>query len=120
MVEKINYFELKYLTLESYFQCVIDEKYTHGQSTGRTLYEHKSQITNSLIELIVIYSSTFSILSQYDFNSLINYQKEIEEMNRSLKDINVLDYITEEEYEYLEEDVYNINSRLSDILNKAQ
>ncbi|MFV0395297.1 MAG: hypothetical protein ACK5LC_13030 [Coprobacillaceae bacterium] len=115
-MKNINYFKLKYSTFDSYFQCMISENYTHGQSTGRTLYEHTFDIDESDIGLLIVYSATFAILASYESKTLLNYQKDIKSMNKVMEKINVLDYVTAEEYEYLKEDVDEINFNLKEAI----
>lgn len=46
----INYYELKYLVTETFYENILQEKYTIGQSAGRCFVEFYNEITLNNID----------------------------------------------------------------------
>lgn len=106
-----NYYELKYLVTETFYENIIDEGYTIGQSVGRCCVEFYDDISSKEVEALIVYSTIFSRVAKYEKNRLKDFKGEIDEMNNMIKGGNFTKKLKQEEVDALKEDINFINSK---------
>ena len=62
----INYYELKYLVTETFYENILQEKYTIGQSAGRCFVEFYNEITLNNIEALIVYSTVLARIAKHE------------------------------------------------------
>lgn len=65
----INYYELKYLVTETFYENILQEKYTIGQSAGRCFVEFYNEEVESMNDLVND-EDIFNILKTDEVESL--------------------------------------------------
>ena len=107
----INYYELKYLVTETFYENILQEKYTIGQSAGRCFVEFYNEITLNNIESLIVYSTVLARVAKHEKNVLDLFKKEVKSMNDLANDI--FNVVKTDEVEALKEDVDYINSKIN-------
>ena len=104
----INFFELKYLIMDSFYSEILKNKYSFEQSAGICYESFAEYINSNAIESIISISEIIRLkirhqveLTQYDID---NMKKVI----TLFKAMNVEKILNTSEYEYLEEDIQTI------------
>lgn len=109
--DKMTYYNLKYIVTKTFYENILDEKYTIAQSCDRCLAEFNKQILQNNIQSLIVYSTVLSISAHHDSAVLTNFSKEISDMNNLILNVQILTELTNEEKEELQEDVDYINDR---------
>lgn len=109
----MNYYELKYLVTETFYENILEEKYTAGQSAGRCFIEFYSELKLNNIESLIVYSTVLARVAKHEKSVLNSLEKEIQQMNNLFIQNDILHNINEDEVEALKEDVDYVNSKLN-------
>lgn len=108
-----NYYELKYLVTETFYENILQEKYTIGQSAGRCFVEFYNEITLNNIESLIVYSTVLARVTKHEKNVLDLFKKEVKSMNDLANKKDIFNVMKTEEVEVLKEDVEYINSKMN-------
>lgn len=108
----INYYELKYLVTETFYENILQEKYTIGQSAGRCFVEFYNEITLNNIESLIVYSTVLARIAKHE-NVLDSFKKEVKSMNDLANEKDIFNVVKTDEVEALKEDVDYINSKIN-------
>ena len=109
----INYYELKYLVTETFYENILQEKYTIGQSAGRCFVEFYNEITLNNIESLIVYSTVIARVAKHEKNVLDLFKKEVKSMNDLANEKDIFNVVKTDEVETLKEDVDYINSKIN-------
>ena len=109
----INYYELKYLVTETFYENILQEKYTIEQSAGRCFVEFYNEITLNNIESLIVYSTVLARIAKHEKNVLDSFRKEVKRMNDLANEKDIFNVVKTDEVEALKEDVDYINSKIN-------
>ena len=105
----INYYELKYLVTETFYENILQEQYTIGQSVGRCFVEFYNEISLNNIEALVVYSTILTRIAKHEKKELCSYEKEVRCMNDLVIQQDILNGMSEDEVEAIKEDIEYVN-----------
>lgn len=104
----INFFELKYLITDSFYNEILKNKYSYEQAAGICYESFAEYINSNTIESIISISEIIRLkirhqvkFTQYDIDNMKN-------VLTLFKEIDVEKILNTSEYEYLEEDIETI------------
>lgn len=106
----VNYYNLKYLITEEFYENILTENYTIVKSGDRCLTDFYSRIEENKLEALIVYATVLSRVAKHDRNVLSNFDKEIKEMSSLISNEKILSDLNEEEKAELKEDIDYINS----------
>ncbi|MBD7912479.1 MULTISPECIES: hypothetical protein [Clostridium] len=109
----INYYKLKYLITETFYENILEEKYTIGQSAGRCFVEFYNELNLNNIESLIVYSTVLARVARHEKSVLNSLGKELEEMNKLLVQNDIFNNISDDEVEALKEDIDYVNSKVN-------
>ena len=109
----INYYELKYLVTETFYENILQEKYTIGQSAGWCFVEFYNEITLNNIEALIVYSTVLARIAKHEKNVLDSFKKEVKSMNDLANEKDIFNGVQTDEVEALKEDVDYVNSKIN-------
>lgn len=107
----MNYYELKYLVTETFYENILEENYTIGQTAGRCFAEFYSQLKKNDLEALIVMSTILSRVAKHDNTALKLFEKDIKRMNLLFEKKDVLMNIENDTFVMLKDDIDYINSR---------
>ena len=109
----ISYYELKYLIIETFYENILEEKYTIGQSAGRCFIEFYNEVNLINIESLIVYSTVLARVAKHEKSVLNSLEKEVQQMNSLFIQKDILNNINDDEVKALKEDIDYINSKIN-------
>ena len=100
----VNYYELKYFVTETFYENMLDENYTIGQTAGRCF--------------VIVTSTILARVAIHQKETLKLYIEDYDKMMKILEGINLDDYLNEEEKEYLLDDIGYVKQCIENITKK--
>lgn len=107
----ISFYELKCLILETFYENILEEKYTIKQSVQKCLIEFYDEINLKNKDSLIIYSSVFEKLAKYEPHSLLLFKKHLNIMNDLFNDKEILKNIKNEEFKIIKSDIEYVKSK---------
>ncbi len=101
----MDYYQLKYLVTESFYDFILSEQYTINQAAGRCKVDFTDKLLKKDIDTVTVYATLLERVAKYDSESLKNYLNYDKDMKETMKNLNLDDYFNEEEKEALLEDI---------------
>ncbi len=92
-----EYYKLKYIITETFYENMLDENDTIGQASGRCLVEFFSELDENNIESIIVTSTILARIVRHEAKKLKDFLKEYDRILELLKKINLDEYLTEDE-----------------------
>ncbi len=93
----MDYYQLKYLVTETFYENMLDENYTIGQTAGRCFVEFYEELHENNIESIIVISTILARIARHEPTKLKDFLKEYKEMLELLQRINLDESLKEEE-----------------------
>lgn len=109
-----TFYQLKYYVTEAFYEYIVEEGYTVGQSVDRCFVEFGKQLSGGGLDALTVYSTLFSKAALHSAESLRGFRRELQEMNR-LFDMGTGSELPAEAREELADDIAEINHRLSQL-----
>ncbi len=105
-----NYYKIKYLVTESFYEFIVCEKYDIDQAVGRCKVDFMDKILGKKMDSLIIYSTLLERIAKHDNSKLKSYLGYYNEMMSILEVINLDDYLNEDEKEAFTDDIDYIKS----------
>jgi hypothetical protein len=99
------YFELRCAVVEMFYGNLLDEKYTLGQTTARTLSEFQQEIGEGGRNALVILSVVLALLARHEADALSGFASEIESLRTISANAALQEGLSDDEKERLQEDI---------------
>ena len=114
----VNYYELKYFVTETFYENMLKENYTIGQTSDRCFVEFYRRIKANNIESVIVTSTILARVAIHEKEELKGYIEDYDKMMKILEGINLDDYLNEEENEYLLDDIGYVKQCIENITKK--
>ncbi len=92
-----DYYKLKYLVTETFYENMLDENYTIGQTSGRCFVEFYAELNENNIESIIVISTILARIARHEVKKLKDFLGKYNKMLELLKKVNLDDYLNEDE-----------------------
>lgn len=109
---EINFFELKYLIVDSFYCDVLKNGYSYEQAAGICYESFYGYISGSSIECIVALCSILRLKLRHGVKLNEHDITDMEKVMSLFETLDVKSSLNEVEYEYLEEDVFFIKEKI--------
>ncbi len=107
----MNFYELKYRVLETFYNVLYEENYTYTQAADRTYYEFHQEVNSKGIETVIIFTTIGKRLLKH--NSISEYHKKLIKEAISLYETTDIKLaVSEEENEVLCEEITDLKIEL--------
>jgi len=106
-----KFYKLKYYVIESFYEHIIEEKYTIRQSVDRCFYEFGKQLSEGGLSALAVYSTLFYRVACDSAGELEFFRAKINEMNELLT-TELRHVFSEDELEDLTDEIDTINQKL--------
>lgn len=108
----MEFYELKYRVLQTFYNVLYEESYEYEQAAGRTYYEFHQEMNDKEIEHVIIVITVGARLLKHKAVSEyhLNYIKEAISI---FNNIDVKSKLTEDEYEVLCEEITGLKIDLN-------
>ena len=113
-----DYYKLKYLVTETFYENMLDENYTSGQTAVRCFVEFYTRLSKNNIESVIVASTILARVAAHEPEKLESFLKKYDEILKILEKINLDDYLNEEEKEYLLDDIGYVKQCIENITKK--
>ena len=90
-----DYYKLKYLVTETFYENMLDENYTIGQTAGRCFVEFYTRLSKNNIESVIVASTILARVAAHEPEKLESFLKKYDEILKILEKINLDDYLNE-------------------------
>ncbi len=101
----MDYYQLKYLVTESFYDFILSEHYTIDQAVGRCKVDFTDKLLKKDIDTVTVYATLLERVAKYDNEKLKNYLNYYKDLKDTMKNLNLDDYLNEDEKEALLDDI---------------
>ncbi len=108
-MEHINYYQLKYFLIDLFYENIIKEQYTVGQSADRCIVEFQDYIQKNDLNQLIVYASILAKAADCEKDSLKYFHNEIDIISQLSKTIDLSQALDEDE-----QDITLIKNNLSE------
>ncbi len=95
----MRYYELKYLVTEAFYEDILIENYTIGQTANRSFVEFARPSNESDINFVIVTSTILTRVATHEPAKLKSFLEKYDKMLEILKKIDLDDYLNEDEKE---------------------
>ncbi len=104
-MSNLNYYQLKCVLINVFYQNILKEKYTAHQSANKCLKEFQDDIQKDNLHQLIIYATILAKVADYNEDSLKQFNNEIILINQLSKTIDFSQVLNEDEKISLEQDI---------------
>ena len=113
-----EYYKLKYIITETFYETMLDENYTLGQASGRCFVEFFAELSENNIESFIVISTVLARIARHEPQKLKDFLKEYNKILELLKKFNLDDYLTKDEKEDILFDIGCIRTCIKKFVEK--
>lgn len=106
-----EFYQLKYHVIEAFYEYIVAENFSIGQSVDRCLYEFGKQVSEGGLGALAVYSTLFYRAAFHSATELSIFRKHINKMN-CLFTSELRHVLSEDELEELTDEIDLINQKL--------
>lgn len=113
-----DYYKLKYLVTETFYEDILKENYTISQTASRCFVEFYGELSKNNIESIILISTILLRVAVHEVEKLESFVKKYDKMLEILNKIDLDDYLDEEEKEDILYDIACIKDCIEEYVKK--